>query len=585
MKSKYRKNFSLAIGCLLSVTAALSTIGETWYLGRIAGELGVQGGRIWRDLAVVIVMLTLEYLSNTFGGFVKQMTRRRIVTELRRQLFDKSVRTEYRRLKERDSGDLNSLYLSDVDVIGQYASLFMDSFGQIAGGAAALLVCVRISWKFLLISLCVFPVMLLPGALAGRGLKKYAYEVQQKKGASASVLLDALRNRNMLKSFSAQEYMLARFAGAAGAENQAVMRESVRRGAAGGVNRICGSLPYLAIFAVGGALIFRGEIEIGGFFAFAYIFSNVQSLQSILELRVAKKGCEAAQSRLNEFLVQPEEEPEGIAAKMPEEPAGNAVEMPEEPEGIAAEMRSEAAGIAAGMRSEEAAEIPGAEDGADGLLLCNVSFSYGDGPDVLRGITLYIEKGSSVGFVGESGSGKSTLLGLLTGLYMPKEGTVRYCAGGSCYEGSACREKMSVVFQDNYVFPTTVRENLLMGRPDASDEELRSACEAAGVWEDVEKMPDGLDTALSELGQSLSGGQRQRICIARALVRKPEILILDEPSASLDTVHEMQLMERLTEIMKEGILIVVSHRPSSIGRLGTVYSLQDGSLRVSEVRS
>lgn len=535
MNKGYKKKLSVALGCLLGTIGALATIGETWYLGQIVGVLGEHGSEIWIYLAIVLGMVVLEYLSNTLGLWVKQMTQRKIVMDLRRQLFEKSVNIQYLQLKKRDSGDLNSLFLSDVDIIGKYYKTFMDSFGNIVGAVTALLVCTLISWKFLLISLCIFPIMLLLGEMVNKDLKKYAYEVQQKKGITAAVLLDVIRNKNMAKSYSAQEYLMAHFTESGEEENQAVMREARKRGIAGAVNGVGGSLPYIAIFVVGGALIFGGEIQLGEFFAFAYIFSNVQSIQNILEISMARKNCAAAQRRLDEFFMQPD--------------------------------------------AENGQKCSGLSEMDEGLYLCDVSFSYESGPAIFHGNNLHIKKGATVGFVGESGSGKSTLLGLLTGLYVPTAGAVRYCCEDGCYEGSAYRERMAVVFQDNYVFPTTIRENLRIGKRDASEEELLQACRDAGILEDIEKMPEGLDTNVSELGHSLSGGQRQRICIARALLRKPEILIMDEPSASLDTVHETLLMKQLSSVMKEGILIVVSHRQSTIRQLQTVYSLEDGELR------
>ncbi|MCM1540643.1 MAG: ABC transporter ATP-binding protein/permease [Blautia sp.] len=594
--SERGRRFSIALGCLTGLVGALAAIGETWYLGQIAGVLGNQENGIWGYLLIVLVMVVLEYLSDTLGIRVKQMTRRRIVMDLRRQLFEKSVRMDYLCLKRRDSGELNSLYLSDVDIVGQYDKTLMDSFGQIAGGVAALLVCILINWKFLLVNLFFFSIMLLIGEAANGNLKKYAAAVQQKRGASAAALLDVIRNEDMAKSYSAQEYMIRYFTKAAEAENRAVMKEARKKGIAGGINRISGNLPYLAVFAVGGLLIFGGEIALGEFIAFIYIFSNVQSLQNILELRMARKGCEAARERLDGFLAQPEEE-SGRRVACCGEHSGYETAQNENTSGRRFACQGEHSGAAGnGQRtvcfSEEegifADSLASGETGdclsetGEGLHLCDLSFSYRNGPAIFRDVSLYVEKGVSVGFAGESGSGKSTLLGLLTGLYAPERGTVRYCSDGICYEGSACRDKMAVVFQDNYVFPTTVRENLLMGKPDATWEELLQACREAGILEDIERMPKGLDTGMSELGHSLSGGQRQRLCIARALVRKPEILIMDEPSASLDTVHEERLMEQLADVMREGILIVVSHRQSTIGKLQRVYSLENGVLSEEE---
>lgn len=512
MKIKPRTQIMIGTGCALGAVGALATIGETWYLGQIVNVLGAQGSAIWNCAVLVFVMVLLEYVSNTLCLWVKLMTKYKIVMEIRSQMFEKTVSIEQLRLKKRDSGDLNSLFLSDIDVIGNYYQSLMDSFGQIVGAVAALLVCICISWKYLLISFCVLPIMLLFGELANKNLKNYACVVQQKKGATAAVLLDAIRNKNMLQSYTAQEYMIARFVQTADEENRAVQQEAFKRGIAGALNRVVASMPYIAIFIVGGVLIFTKEIQLGSFFAFAYIFSNVQSLQDIMEVRMAKKGCAAAQSRLNEFLQQPD-------------------------------------------RTYDQ-EMPVNSHKEDGLYLCNMGFSYkedGEGQPVFHNLNLYVRKGTTVGFVGKSGSGKSTLLGLLTGLYLPQDGNVEYCCSNKCWSSRAYGHKMAVVFQDNYMFPTTIRENLLIGNPEASDTALWQVCSEAGIADDIRQMPQGLDTSVSELGQSLSGGQRQRICIARALLKKPEILIMDEPSASLDSVHEVQLMRELSCIMRDGI--------------------------------
>lgn len=213
----------------------------------------------------------------------------------------------------------------------------------------------------------------------------------------------------------------------------------------------------------------------------------------------------------------------------------------------------------------------------EGIVLKNVSFRYGSREDVLKEVDLTIPAGKTVAIVGESGSGKSTLLKLLMGFYQPTEG--RLLVDGidiSDIQLSTLRSRIGVVSQEPFIFSGTVAENIALGRPGASLDEIAQAARSAGLEEFVAKLPQRYETVIGERGANLSGGQRQRLAIARALLRQPDVLIFDEATSHLDTTAEHAIQESLEGILSSRTAVLVAHRLSTIRRADLIYVLRTG---------
>ena len=213
------------------------------------------------------------------------------------------------------------------------------------------------------------------------------------------------------------------------------------------------------------------------------------------------------------------------------------------------------------------------------LFLKGINFSYEKGEPILKGVNLTVEKGQTVAFVGPTGSGKSTLLNLLTGFYHPESGSIRV-DGVPVRELSKkwLRARMGFVTQESFLFNTTLRQNLLVAKKGATDEEIWSALEAANAAEFVKEMPEGLDTVTGERGAKLSGGQRQRISIARALLKNPPILLLDEATSAVDNETERLIQEALGRLRDDRTSFVIAHRLSTIQDADIICVLVDGKL-------
>ncbi len=211
----------------------------------------------------------------------------------------------------------------------------------------------------------------------------------------------------------------------------------------------------------------------------------------------------------------------------------------------------------------------------------NVSFAYTPGGDtVLKDVSFSIPRGKLTAIVGPSGSGKSTILRLISRFWDVSAGEIR--VGGkplSTLSPEAWQEKVSMVLQDVYLFNETIRENILFGRKDATEEELIDAAQKAGCHDFITALPDGYDTLVGEGGSTLSGGEKQRISIARALLKKAPVLLLDEPTASLDALNEALVQRAIGELVKDTTVVMIAHRLKTIRNADQILVLEDGRVK------
>lgn len=209
----------------------------------------------------------------------------------------------------------------------------------------------------------------------------------------------------------------------------------------------------------------------------------------------------------------------------------------------------------------------------------NLTFAYGNGSPVLRDLNLRIEPGTVLGVIGLTGSGKSTLVDLLTRKFDPPPGSV-LIDGADIRELDlhGLRELIGMVPQDVFLFSATIRENIAFGRAEASEEEVRRAAELAGLSEEIAAFPEGLETIVGERGLSLSGGQRQRVGIARALLRDPKILILDDALSAVDAHVEELILQNLREVLRARTSIIISHRISAVREADLITVMEGGRI-------
>lgn len=209
----------------------------------------------------------------------------------------------------------------------------------------------------------------------------------------------------------------------------------------------------------------------------------------------------------------------------------------------------------------------------------NVSFGYNDGMDILTNVSFKAKAGSVVGIIGSTGCGKSSLVNLIPRLYDVSGGEILVDGVNvKDYDIEALRELIGVVLQKNVLFTGTIKENIKWGKQDATDEEIISACKAAQAHDFIMSQPDGYDTELSQGGLNLSGGQKQRLCIARAIIKQPKILILDDSTSAVDTATEAKIRECFYKELKDTTVLIIAQRISSVAQADEIIVLDDGKI-------
>jgi ABC-type multidrug transport system fused ATPase/permease subunit len=248
--------------------------------------------------------------------------------------------------------------------------------------------------------------------------------------------------------------------------------------------------------------------------------------------------------------------------------------------------------IAAGERIfellDETAEIKDASDAVElppiegNVFFDDVHFRYGSGDEVLRNVTFHMAAGEVVALVGPSGAGKTSIANLLCRFYDPIRGHITVDGHNLRHlQLASLRKQVAVVLQDTFLFNTTVRENLLYGKPDATNAELLAATKAAYAHAFIESLPEGYDTEIGERGVKLSGGQKQRLALARAILADPRILILDEATSSVDAEAEYLIQQALDAVLEGRTALVIAHRLSTVRNADKIVALEEG--RIVEV--
>jgi len=306
--------------------------------------------------------------------------------------------------------------------------------------------------------------------------------------------------------------------------------------------RFMASLGTVIVLGVGAPMVVRGQLTLGTLVAFlSYITSFYQPIHRLTEVDNVLQEAIAAGERIFELL--------DTTSDVTDHPAAT-----------------------------ELGDIRGH------IAFEHVSFRYGTGEEVLQDVSFEIKPGAMVALVGPSGAGKTSIANLISRFYDPVRG--RVVVDGTDLRDvtlASLRQHVAIVLQDTFLFNTSVRENLIFGRSDASDDELIAAAKAAHAHEFIETLPQGYETEIGERGVKLSGGQKQRLALARAILVNPRILILDEATSSVDAEAEYLIQQALESVLKGRTSLVIAHRLSTIRNADTIIALEDG--RIDEVGS
>jgi ABC-type multidrug transport system fused ATPase/permease subunit len=488
---------------------------------------------------IALAAFLLQHGLNTLRIILNNTFEQRVIFDLRSDLYSHIQLLPLRWFDNRATGDLMTRVIEDVNSVER---VLIDGIEQ--GVVAILQVMIVLSVMFYfnaklaLLALIPFPV-LIAGALTYTLTAHRRYRLQRRAASTMNALLhDNLSGIRQIKSFAREKEEHARFNRVSDQLRHAtlvVMRVWAIYSPSMSMFEAIGAVIVLAF---GSYSVLSGAMQIGDLVAFlmltAFLYDPISRLHQLNQLVQAGR---AAGERVFEILDE-RIEPGWIDNYTPVRVAGD-------------------------IRYE------------------NVSFSYAEGLAALRNISLHAHPGKTIALVGATGAGKSTLASLLPRFYELKDGDGRISVDGKEireYGIRALRENIGLVTQESFLFNGSIRENLLMGKPSATDSELWRAVEAANAREFIERLPDKLESIVGERGVKLSVGEKQRLSIARALLKDPPILILDEATASVDTATERLIQEALEHLMANRTSIVIAHRLSTIVRADQILVLDHGRI-------
>jgi ATP-binding cassette, subfamily B, bacterial len=488
------------------------------------------------SLLVLIGLLefVFVYLRRNYSGVVSL----RMETDLRNDFYAHLQSLQVSFHDNWQSGQLLSRAVSDIATVRRFVSFGLIWFLQtIVTFAVVFVLMMQLDWKLaIVVTLCMLPIAYFSNKFHDK-YKPIARRLQDQQGDLTTIIEEMATGVRIIKAFGRMPLMQKRFEDQAGLLRTTSLEGIKARALLWTQLNFLPNLSLVAVLLLGGYNVVQGTLTIGGLIAFMnYVFMLTWPMDAIGYILSMSEECQTASQRLNEVL---DSRPE-----IADHPGARALE-----------------------RSRGHIELRG------------VGFKYPKSNEwILRDLNLTIEPGETVGIVGRTGSGKTTLAYLLPRLYDVDEGAV-LLDGIDVRELQlrSLRSHIGVAFEDPILFSASVHENLVMGRPIVSDEELKRAIDVARagfVWD----LPWGLETRVGEQGYTLSGGQRQRLALARAVLGGPSVLVLDDPLSSVDVHTEAVIEESLARVLEGATGLLVVHRPSTLALADRVALLDGGRI-------
>jgi ATP-binding cassette subfamily B protein len=489
-------------------------------------------------LAALGVAVLLTTAAGMTGDFVYARLNSGVVARLRQRLFDHMQSLPPSFFQKYSAGEISARYTTDLagveQTLGTWIAWGWKPSLDIIGYN---LVMFTVDWRVAVFAQLLWPMTLLGPRLFGPKASASAEERKNREAAVLTAVDEAYGSRLVVRAFGLERTMSARFAARLSSLATAVVRGAIFTSALERSASVGIYLLQIALLAIGGAMAFRGAITVGGLVAFYTVFTSLSNcLYYLAQYSGSLISSAAGLARIEEILAEKDTVPEAPGAS----------------------------------------ELPPIRDA---ITVRDCVFTPVPGRRILDGIALTIRHGESVAFVGPSGSGKSTLLNAIMRAFDPDGGAIAIDGHDlrSVTKASLIRQS-AVVFQESFLYNTTIRENLRLGRLDATEAEIEAACRDAEIHDMILAMPQGYDSPVGERGSLLSGGQRQRLAIARALLRNPRILFLDEATSALDPGTEIAINATVDRIARGRTVLRVTHRLASVVNLDRIFVMNQGRL-------
>jgi ABC-type multidrug transport system fused ATPase/permease subunit len=549
----------LTLFLVLSVVMAALAVAPPVLAGRVLDAIsaGEATGVVVGLAALIAGLAVAEAGIGLFTRWLSARLGEGLILDLRTAVFDHVQRMPVAFFTRTRTGALVSRLNNDV--IGAQRA-FTDTLSGVAGNVVtlvlALTVMIGISWQITLLALVLLPVFVLPARRMGATIARMRREAADHNAAMATQMTERFSapGATLVKLFGRPAHESAEFAARARRVRDIGVRSAMAQSGFVTALTLVSALALALVYGLGGFYALSGSLQPGSVVALALLLTRLYSpLTALASARVDVMSALVSFERVFEVLdLKPLIQDRPDAVRVPDGPV--TVEFDD---------------VRFGYPSADKVSLASLEEVA--------ALDTRGGAEVLHGVSFRAEPGQMVALVGSSGAGKSTIAQLLPRLYDVDSGAVRI-GGVDVRDLSAgsLRETLGMVTQDGHLFHDTIRANLLFARPEASEEEVWDALRRARLAGLVESLPDGLDTVVGERGYRLSGGERQRLTIARLLLARPRVVILDEATAALDSTSEAAVQEALAEALDGRTAVVIAHRLSTVRAADVILVIEDG---------
>lgn len=491
---------------------------------------------------IALLLLGVFFLNAVFSFFriyTFAIVTQKTLASLRQATYNQLIRLKMQFFSERRVGELNSRISSDIALLQEtFTTTIAEFLRQILIIFIGVALLAYLSIKLTLLMLALVPVVVIVAVIFGKKIRGLSKEAQNQVADSNVIVEETLQGIATVKAFVNESFEYMRYKKKTEEIIGISLKGAIWRGAFASFIIFCLFGSIVAVIWYGVILVQGNEMSIGDLFTFIlYSVFVGASLGGIADLYSQLQKAVGATENLLEIFDEEREEEEIINTKL-------AVDKGE-------------------------------------IKFNNVDFSYPNRADipVLKNLNFSIKAGQQVALVGPSGAGKSTITSLILKFYTAQKGEVLIDGINIMDYGlENLRSSMAIVPQDVILFGGSIYDNILYGKPNATKEEVQKAAKKANAYDFIQGFPEGFDTLVGERGVQLSGGQRQRIAIARAILKDPKILILDEATSSLDSQSEQLVQQALDELMKGRTSLVIAHRLSTIQKADHILVLKDGEL-------
>ena len=509
-------------------------------MAKVAGTGGIDFDYIGQIILILVGLYLISALFSYIQGFITSTISQRVAYDLRTSISQKMDRMPLSYFDKHTSGDILSRVTNDIDTIAQSLN---QSMSQVITSTVTVIgifiMMLTISPVMTLIAVCVLPVSMVLIGLVMKRSQKYFARQQASLGNVNGHIEEMYGGHNVVKAFNGEAASVEQFNEYNDNLYESAWKSQFFSGLMQPITGFVGNVGYVAVCLLGGVLAGDGSITIGDIQAFIqYVRQFNQPITQLAQTMNMLQSTAAAAERVFEFLGEEELEPE----------------TPK-------------------VTADEVAKVEGSVTFAD------VNFGYLKDQTIINDFSLHVHAGQTVAIVGPTGAGKTTIVKLLMRFYELNSGSILIDGKDIRDFGRQdLRSLFGMVLQDTWLFNGTIKENLMYGKLDASDEEVKEACKVAYVDHFVQTLENGYETMINEESSNISQGQKQLLTIARAFLKDPKILILDEATSSVDTRTEVLIQKGMEKLMEGRTSFVIAHRLSTIRDADTIIVMKDGDI-------